>query len=45
MPRYTLSAKQHQFETLFNLLSRGNETADAVWSLIRMLATNQTMYT
>ena len=40
MPRYTLSANQEQFNALFNLLDRNDETSQDVWSLVRMLATN-----
>jgi len=44
MPRYTLSANQSQFDALFNLLDRNDETSQDVWNLVRMLATNQKMY-
>mmetsp|Transcript_394 Transcript_394/g.567 ORF Transcript_394/g.567 Transcript_394/m.567 type:complete len:143 (-) Transcript_394:494-922(-) len=44
MPRYTISANQEQFSTLFSLLDRGDETSSDVWNLVRMLATNQQMY-
>ena len=44
MPRYTLSANSSQFEVLFGLLDRQDETSEDVWSLIRMLATNQHLY-
>lgn len=41
MPRYTLSANQDQFQTLFSLLDRNDESSVEVWNLVRMLATNQ----
>ena len=45
MPRFTLSANEEQFQKLFGLLStEEGETADTVWNLVRMLATNQKMY-
>ena len=44
MPRYTLSANQGQFDALFSLLDRNDETSADVWTLVRMLATNHQMY-
>lgn len=40
MPRHTLSANQEQFQALFSLLDRNDETTEHVWNLVRMLATN-----
>lgn len=44
MPRHTLSANQDQFQALFSLLDRNDEASEDVWSLVRMLATNDQMY-
>lgn len=44
MPRHTLSANQEQFQALFSLLDRNDETSEDVWNLVRMLATNDQMY-
>ena len=44
MPRHTLSANQDQFQALFSLLDRNDETSEDVWNLVRMLATNDQMY-
>lgn len=44
MPRYTLSHNQAQFETLFGLLERKDESSPSVWQLIRMLVTNKQTY-
>ena len=44
MPRHTLSANQEQFQALFSLLDRNDETTQNVWNLVRMLATNHQMY-
>lgn len=40
MPRHTLSSNQEQFQALFGLLDRNDETSEDVWNLVRMLATN-----
>ena len=44
MPRHTMSANQDQFQSLLNLLDKNDEASQDVWDLVRMLATNQTMY-
>ena len=44
MPRHTLSANQNQFQALLSLLERNDEASENVWNLVRMLATNQTIY-
>lgn len=44
MPKKTLSANQGCFDTLLNLLDRGDGTEEAVWGLIRSLETNQKIY-
>lgn len=41
MPRYTLSANQIWFDTLFNLLDRNDDSSADVWDLVRMLNTNK----
>jgi len=40
MPRHTLSSNQEQFQALFGLLDRNDDTSEDVWNLVRMLATN-----
>lgn len=45
MPRYTLSANQSWFDTLFNLLDRNDDTSADVWDLVRMLNTNKQIFT
>jgi hypothetical protein len=44
MPRHRLSHNQAQFDTLMSLLDRNDGTSEIVWSLIRMLETNQSIY-
>ena len=44
MPRYTMSAKEEVFTALLTLLDRNDESSHDVWNLIRMLATNATMF-
>ena len=45
MPRYSLSANQSQFDTLFSLLNRIEEYSVDVWDLVRMLNTNKQIFT
>ena len=44
MPRFALQANESQYQTLWNLLERGDETCAQTWELIRMLATNDKQY-
>ena len=45
MPRYSLSANQEQFDTLFSLLDRSEEYQTDLWDLVRMLNTNKQIFT
>ena len=44
MPRYTISDNQQQFQQLLELLDRNDDSSQDVWNLVRMLATNKTVY-
>lgn len=44
MPRYTMSANQHHFNVLIDVLEKNKDAQADAWDLIRMLATNQEMY-
>ena len=44
MPRFSLQANETQFQLLWSLLERGDETCAGTWDLIRMLATNEKQY-
>lgn len=45
MPRYSISANQGQFDTLFSLLDKNDDYAVEVWDLVRMLNTNRQIFT
>ena len=44
MPRFALQANEEQYQILWGLLARNDETSEGVWSLIQMLATNDKLY-
>lgn len=44
MPRFALQANEAQYQTLWKLLERNDETCAKTWELIRMLATNEKQY-
>ena len=44
MPRFSLQANEAQYQALWSLLERGDETCAATWELIRSLATNEKQY-
>ena len=44
MPRFALQANESQYQNLWQLLERGDETCSGTWELIRMLATNEKQY-
>ena len=44
MPRFALQANESQYQNLWQLLERGDETCAGTWELIRMLATNEKQY-
>ena len=45
MPRFSISANQSQFNTLFSLLDRNDSYSKEVWDLVRMLNTNRQTFT
>jgi len=44
MPRFALQANELQYQVLWQLLERDDETCAGTWELIRMLATNEKQY-
>ena len=44
MPRFALQANETQYQALWSLLDRNDETCKGTWELIRMLATNEKRY-
>ena len=44
MPRFSLQANEAQYQLLWKLLERDDETCVGTWNLIRMLATNEKQY-